>query len=210
MKKVKKIISSMAMTSLIIFSQSMSALASENVMAPYEEKLEQINQELGTDFKFNTEGELSKSEMEQFYTSMSVDQFDQYIRDAIREAEDNHLDSSTTVVHDKNSEFSLMESRTQQKYIYDTVHYIFVDVSINTEHGVTTYTDYHGAGDNGSQNSYPYYSLSSYVASFSDNKKVLNCNFSCIKYIAPNVSNTYTTPILVYFTAGGGDVSPTA
>lgn len=212
MKKAKMITIGFAVAFLVMSLQEMITFASEDVMEPYEEKLDQINQELGTNFKFNNEGELSKTEMEQFYTSMSVDEFDVYMRNAIEKAQNmsNCLGEDARNDWNIDSGIQLMELTTEQRYIYDTAHYLYVSVNINTEHGVTTYTAFHGAGDSGSQGSYPFYRVDSYVASLSENSKILSCNFSCFKCIAPNVSNTYATPILVNFKAGGGNVYPSA
>lgn len=191
-----------------MLAQPVTASANENVMEPYEEKLNQINQELGTDLRFNAEDEVSISQMEQFYTSMSLEEFDVYIRNAIKNAQNYDKDLGTDIKNESGIE--PLEETVEQRYIYDTVHYIYVKVNTNVEHGVRTYTAFHGAGDNNSQGSYPYYSLTSYVANFSENKKVLYCNFSCYRYIAPNICDTYATPILVNFKAGGGNVYPSA
>lgn len=191
-----------------MLAQPVTASANENVMEPYEEKLNQINQELGTDLRFNAEDEVSISQMEQFYTSMSLEEFDVYIRNAIKNAQNYDKDLGTDIKNESGIE--PLEETVEQRYIYDTVHYIYVKINTNVEHGVRTYTAFHGAGDNNSQGSYPYYSLTSYVANFSENKKVLYCNFSCYRYIAPNICDTYATPILVNFKAGGGNVYPSA
>ena len=212
MKKGKMIILGLAIAFLVMHLQEMTTFASENVMEPYEEKLDQINQELGTNFKFDDEGELSKSEMEQFYTSMSVEEFDVYIRNAIKKEQNigDFFGADTRNDWNIDSGIELMEVSKEQRYIYDTVHYLFVDVNINTEHGVTTYTAFKGAGDSGSQGSYPFYRVKSCAANLSEDCKILSCNFSCYQYVAPNIYNTYDTPILVSFRAGGGNVFPSA
>ncbi|GFI04222.1 hypothetical protein IMSAGC005_03074 [Lachnospiraceae bacterium] len=208
MKICKKLFGCFAIILVALLAQPVTASANENVMEPYEEKLNQINQELGTDLRFNAEDEVSISQMEQFYTSMSLEEFDVYIRNAIKNAQNYDKDLGTDIKNESGIE--PLEETVEQRYIYDTVHYIYVKVNTNVEHGVRTYTAFHGAGDNNSQGSYPYYSLTSYVANFSENKKVLYCNFSCYRYIAPNICDTYATPILVNFKAGGGNVYPSA
>lgn len=208
MKIQKRIFVSLAIILAAMLTQPVTASANENVMKPYEEKLNQINQELGTDLKFNVEDEASISQMEQFYTSMSLEEFDAYIRNAIKNAQNYDKKFETDIKNE--SEIEPLEETVEQRYIYDTVHYIYVKVNTNVEHGVRTYTAFHGAGDNNSQGSYPYYSLTSYVANFSENKKVLYCNFSCYRYIAPDICDAYATPILVNFKAGGGNVYPSA
>lgn len=208
MKICKKLFGCFAIILVALLAQPVTASANENVMEPYEEKLNQINQELGTDLRFNAEDEVSISQMEQFYTSMSLEEFDVYIRNAIKNAQNYDKDLGTDIKNESGIE--PLEETVEQRYIYDTVHYIYVKINTNVEHGVRTYTAFHGAGDNNSQGSYPYYSLTSYVANFSENKKVLYCNFSCYRYIAPNICDTYATPILVNFKAGGGNVYPSA
>ena len=58
------------------------SLSSEDTMKPYSERLEALNAELGTSYIFSPAQGYTMGDLEEFITSMSLDEFEQYVRDA--------------------------------------------------------------------------------------------------------------------------------
>ena len=64
---------------------SVSASNIEDVLLPYEDRLSEINEELGTNYKLATEDELnamdtSMDKLIDFFTSMDLEEFEDYIK----------------------------------------------------------------------------------------------------------------------------------
>ncbi|MBD5533864.1 MAG: hypothetical protein HDQ98_17005 [Lachnospiraceae bacterium] len=51
-------------------------------MAIYENELQKLNEELGTDYQLSPTGDDTYEDMVAFYTSMTIEEFDTYIREA--------------------------------------------------------------------------------------------------------------------------------
>ena len=51
-------------------------------MAIYENELQKLNEELGTDYQLSPTGDDTYEDMVAFYTSMKIEEFDTYIREA--------------------------------------------------------------------------------------------------------------------------------
>lgn len=51
-------------------------------MAIYENELQNLNEELGTDYQLSPTGDDTYEDMVAFYTSMTIEEFDNYIREA--------------------------------------------------------------------------------------------------------------------------------
>ncbi|MDE7238631.1 MAG: hypothetical protein K2N41_02845, partial [Lachnospiraceae bacterium] len=54
----------------------------ENDLAIYEEELSKLNEELGTDYRLSPTGDDTYEDMVAFYTGMTIEEFDTYIREA--------------------------------------------------------------------------------------------------------------------------------
>lgn len=56
----------------------------ENPLAPYEAELERLNEELGKKYQLSPTGDDTYEEMVAFFTSMTIEEFEAYIREAYR------------------------------------------------------------------------------------------------------------------------------
>lgn len=57
---------------------------SENPLAPYEEELERLNEELGKKYQLSPTGDDTYEDMVAFFTSMTMEEFEAYIREVFR------------------------------------------------------------------------------------------------------------------------------
>lgn len=82
-QKIKSI-AALVMAGVLILGQNSFAYAKEEVnnLTPYQERLILLNDELGTDYVLSPTGDTTYDEMVTFYTNMSLDEFEEYIRDA--------------------------------------------------------------------------------------------------------------------------------
>lgn len=179
-----------------------------NALQPYEEKLEELSSELGTELAIVPSENGTMEETIDFYTNMSIEDFESYVKDAYEEGE---LLDEITDAH-LSEDFSSLEVAPlasiayYQKYYYsagNTKNYLYVRAYVNSDTSRYTGEVY----DIGSiQNSYPSYKCKSASYSFSNNKKNLNCNYKVTKYLSNSLIETTTKTISCTYTANGGNI----
>lgn len=208
MKKISKLVKGVFGIGMVLLLSVMLIVDNKNIVMAetvdnalfsYLQKLEELNDELGTNYELcATEGD-SYDELVSFYTEMTLSEFEQYIREA-HETEMNDVKSDSLIVEPY--------SASSQRFYYDGTNYFYVDSELTVENGVLRYS---GIQSTGSRIvSYPGYKMTSYDFVFQNSKRNVNCTWKCVKCVAQNViaAGSYTKSCK--FTAGGGNVYPTS
>lgn len=207
-KKIKSI-ATIVMVGTLILGQSSIAFAKDEVdnLAPYVEKLTLLNDELGTDYVLAPTENTTYDEMVTFYTDMSLEEFEEYIRDAY-EAEqefDEVMETETEMRKDSVATYSSLD--TQKYYYAGNSNYLYLKAYTTTVSGSTIYTgDISSAGY--SISSYPAYKANSYSSSFADDKKTVDISYSCVKCVSQNLIYDTLYTIKVTYGAGAGNIYP--
>lgn len=212
MKLAQKCFVSCTLSMILLFSNVMPTFASNyaNKMAPYEQKLNEINKELGTDYEFAySDGDIPEKEIINFYTSMSIDEFDAFIRDAINE--DNIL-SQKMETQEYEYVYNLNPNpygmKYDQKYYYDGLHYVGLQTTYDVRNFITVYTSADRWYDSGSLGKYPYFSPYYCNTGLRNNNRSIYCVYDCQRFIAAGVKQPATVQIKVTFNVGEGDLYP--
>ena len=86
----KKLLSTLLLAGTLLIGSTVSAYAqdvSSDPLQPYEDRLEELSTELGTDLAIVAPEDGTIEDAIDFYSSMSMDEFDSYVKDAYEEAE---------------------------------------------------------------------------------------------------------------------------
>ena len=148
MKALKKSFSVVLILTLLLGNTiSVHASSVVDTLQPYEDKLSEINEELGTNYKLASEEELnamdtSTSMMVEYITSMSIDEFENYIielhnNSAISDRDKTVEDSGVMPLADESKQF----------YFYDKVHWFYLDTKTVTVNNVVYYNAFVDAID---------------------------------------------------------------
>jgi len=215
-KRIRNAVTMIMFMAIVLLLNKQEVFASElvsNGLVQYEIKLEQLNEELGTDYKMQPGIDSSYEEMVEYYTNMTMDEFESYIRNAYRtEQEMNEMMSKplyeeTAASIMANSTISPQSTLAKQRYFYDGSNYLYITAYTTTVNSSTIYT-----GDFGESGwyirEYPAYQPTSCTYSFSTDKKYLTCSWTCVKYVSTNLIATGHYTLSCSFTAGGGDIYP--
>ena len=97
---------------------SVSASNIEDVLLPYEDRLSEINEELGTNYKLATEDELnamdtSMDKLIDFFTSMDLEEFEDYIM----ELHNNSVIEENTDCREENGIMPLADDSKQFYFV---------------------------------------------------------------------------------------------
>lgn len=212
--KIKKILAILCTLSVFCCNDFAVFASEADVLKPYEEKLAEINNELGTSYKIPDANELSvtgmtEAELISFYTAMDMDEFESYIL----EMDENNQTEEIIVLqspYNKNG-ISLSATSSTQKYYYSTSNnnYLYIKTSVSTSGGKKYYSSINSLGSNSTATGYPYYSVKSYSYSKSSNSRQVTCSYKCSKYLSSTIIDTGSYTVKVTFTAGGGDLYAT-
>ena len=85
----KKLLSTLLLAGTLLIGSTVSAYAqdvSSDPLQPYEDRLEELSTELGTDLAIVAPEDGTIEDAIDFYSSMSMDEFDSYVKDAYEEA----------------------------------------------------------------------------------------------------------------------------
>lgn len=218
MSKISKSIIVM-MLLILIFNQSTNVSAKENtdLLAPYELKLQELNNQLGTNYSLIPEETLIKNggnidSMTKFFTSLSMEQFEDYILSLNQSTNCLETNDSGKISDEKLSNeiitYSIITS-TRQRYYYFGSNCLRIDADIHSIGSIYVYDNSINYGQ--SHTSYPYYDPSQgFSYSFSADKTKVYCNFKCVKYLSQYIIDNVYYNINVTFSAGGGDIYQTA
>lgn len=167
------------------------------LLEPYEEELEKMNEEWGTTYKIQLEEGDTEQEMIDFFTSMSLKEFREYI-DGVHEAD---IAGIKTETEGRNGNNELRSLTYNQYAYYDGNNALRIRAEINTStSGVKTYDSISSYGY--VQDHYPYYDPSlGATFTFSSDRKIVTCRFKCGKMIGKNISDGVYYTITCKFNA---------
>ena len=178
-----------------------------DILKPYMDELELINDELGVDYCIVSSDEMSEeeyAEMVEFFSMMSISDFRNYIM----AAHQNDITNASADVLPTEQIAPAAYSNTQRYYYSGGSNYLSINSTLYTADGYERY--YSVNNGNSNMVSYPAYYATSLSSTISSDKRTVNCSFNCTKYITAYVSDTSFHVVRVTFTAGGGDVYGTA
>lgn len=198
MKALKKSFSVVLILTLLLGNTiSVHASSVVDTLQPYEDKLSEINEELGTNYKLASEEELnamdtSTSMMVEYITSMSIDEFENYIielhnNSAISDRDKTVEDSGVMPLADESKQF----------YFYDKVHWFYLDTKTVTVNNVVYYNAFVDAGSGfDPTETYPQYSAYDYSYSVSADSRNMTVTYYCTKFLSKYVTDAtmYTIP----------------
>ena len=197
-----------ALTLLVNGSFSALAATESDVLLPYREKLNLLNEELGTQYKIPTNEELAVTDMtvqelNDFYTSMDLNEFEEYIL----EMHDQNAQNSEARIQNViavNDGISARATETEQFYYYSSSNrnYFTLKSKIVTVNNVAYYNSFVNAGYNSKATGYPYYVPMSISYSVSSDSRKMTVSYNCSKYISATLIDTGYYTINVTYTAG--------
>lgn len=111
---------------LILCEFSFVGATSSDPLKIYKERLTELNEELGTSYAIVSDGSMSDEEVVEFYKSMSMSEFDDYIyslnqldiQSSDGEDEDVEFEVSEEEIETEDSEISTYASTQVQRYYY--------------------------------------------------------------------------------------------
>lgn len=193
-----------------LFTVSTTVNAEEDSLAPYRTVLEEMNEQLGTDYALPTSTQMedngeSYTDLVEFYVAMSIDEFKDYVTTAYNN-EMNDIKTDVDNIIENEPEICPQAYTKTQKYYYDTTgkNYLSITSTAYTADGKERYSGIASYSYKGG--AYPYYKPSSMSSSKSDGDTKLTCRFSCVKYIAKNLITATQYTVQVTFKASGGNV----
>lgn len=192
------------------FSAPITVNAAENSLAPYLAVLEELNNELGTDYAFPSAAQMSEmgedyADLVSYYTAMNMDDFREYVRTAYdNETKRNNLENGGSVIGDYG--VAPLSYTKTQRYYYDssTSNYLYITSTAYTADGSERYSSINSYGY--TNTSYPYYFPTSMTKTFNSGNTQVTCKFYCAKYIAKNLVSNSSYVVTVIFKASGGNV----
>lgn len=234
MKKIASIVLTLGilLSAVIFCNVKKEANAEEPLpLSVYQNELDKINAQLGTNYGFPTE-ELLKIEgktiddVETYFQQMTLDEFRDYIYNIYQngyynpESDYSESDDGTAKytfpVNTDDSQDANVGNRaysSTQKYYYsgNTGKYLYITSTVFYADGHDRYSSIDDSSYfHASSSGYPYYVVNNFNSSISTDKRTVSCLFSCYQYVAPYTIDTGIHNINVVFTANGGDVYPVA
>lgn len=211
MKRMIKKIAVMSLAFSILVSQGVMAYASEGTDSfhMYEEKLEELNNELGTTYQLTPAAGESYEDMVNYFSTMSMEEFEEYIKGCYEsEVEfDSVMDKPLENVA-TNSGMERSTLGTQRYYYSANANYLYIKAYTTTVSGVTVYTgDVNSAGY--SLSVYPGYAANTYSTSFADDMRTVQVTYNCTKYLSKYVTDAVAYTLKITYGAGAGDIYPT-
>lgn len=194
-----------------LFSAPITVNATENSLAPHLAVLEELNNELGTDYAFPSAAQMSEmgedyADLVAFYTAMDMDDFREYVKNAYNnEMRKNNLENGDDVIEVEYEVSPLSYTKTQ-RYYYDssTSNYLYITSTAYTADGAERYSSIDSYGY--TNTSYPYYFPTSMTKTFNSGSTQVTCKFYCGKYVAKNLVSGSSYMVTVTFKASGGNV----
>lgn len=219
MRKIQKLLSLlmlMLVMSSFLLTPFLKADAAD-ALTPYREKLAELNRELRTSYTFPSEEQLeengeSYAELVEFYTSMTLVEFRDYVLNAYQRAiaseDQSSAENRAVAAGNLSPVIDVAEPYSYgstQRYYYTLVNYnnLYIKATCYTGDG-ERYSSVDSYGE--SHTAYPYYSPSSMNISYNTGRTKVTCTFHCVRYLAKNLMDDGFEGITVRFTAGGGNL----
>lgn len=206
MKRIITIISSTLLLIMSVLSTlSVSAeYLEEDPLILYKNRLSYLNEAYDLDYMIpeETASGGDYSEIIDFFSVMSIEEFDNYILSL------NEYDSLDDIEFRADSEETItpMSSYYMQKYIYgaSSNNYFYIVTDTVYADGYQRYTNVREI--NCVYTSYPSYRLIDTSWSYTNSRRNINVTFFALKYVSETVCYTTQYKIPVTFSATGGDI----
>ncbi len=203
MKQLKKSMT-ICLLVLVVLGNTLvvSATNTEDILQPYQNKLNEINEKLGTSYKLASEDELnaidsSMSMLTEFITNMNLDEFENYIMEL-----HNNSEFEEPVDCREIPDIMPLADESYQIYIYEGVHYFYLKSKTVTVNNVVYYNSYVAAGSGVSGSHYPYYESYNNDYSISSDSRKMEVTYYCTKYLSEFVTDAKKYTIKHTYTAG--------
>ncbi|MDE7203711.1 MAG: hypothetical protein K2O91_17870 [Lachnospiraceae bacterium] len=183
-----------------------SASSADDVLIPYQNRLDEINEKLGTNYKLASEDELkavdsSMNMLTDFFIKMDLDQFEDYIVDLHNNSE---FEEPADCV--KQNDIMLLADDSKQFYFYDKVHWFYLDTKTITVNNIMYYNSFVDAGSGFDlTETYPQYSAYNYDYSTSADSRKMEVTYYCTKYLSKYVTDATKYTVKHTYTAGESD-----
>ena len=196
-------------------------LNSDNLsLESYELVLDEINAEYNISYRLPTKDEMDENgssyeDMVTFYTSMSIDEFKNYIL-SVYETESNEevLENNISIYIDENEDNLLSDDlcsttfTKRQRYYYSTTlyndNYIYVNSKGLNDSGTKKYTSITGYGEY--HNQFPYYNPYDLKSTISSDGASVKCVIYYNKYATEQLITAQYKKITITFYAAGGNI----
>lgn len=207
MKQLRKSMVIVLMLLVVLGNTLMvSASNAEDVLIPYQNRLNEINEKLGTNYKLASEDELktvnsSINMLTEFFIKMDLDEFEDYII----KLHNNSKFEEPTNRGDQTGIMPLADD-SKQFYFYDKVHWFYLDTKTVTVNNVVYYNSFVDAGSGFDlTETYPQYSAYKYDYSISSDSRKMEVTYYCTKYLSKYVTDATKYTIKHTYTAGVSD-----
>lgn len=219
MKKIQKVVSLAIVVAILasfLWMPSVTADAAD-ALTPYREELAELNQKLRTSYDFPSEEQLAENgesyaDLLKFYSSMTIAEFRDYVMDAyqgtIAVEDQTSAENRAVAAGNRARMIDVAEPNSYsstQRYYYTLVNYnnLYIKATCYTGDG-ERYSNVNGYGE--SHTAYPYFDPSSMDVSYNTGRTKVRCTFHCVRFLAKNLMDTELEPVVVRFTAGGGNL----
>lgn len=188
----------------VVFSHGTTASAAEkkDPIYKYQVKLQQLNDELGLNYELTPSPGCTYEDMVNYYTSMTLGEFEQYIRSAYEVGKSNNIEQAPYENESLLYEYSTYSAELQQfKAYFYSPNYLYIYAYVDTYNGNRLFTGTIDRWGSTSGDTYiPYYFAYGFNSSFSGDMRSVTCIYSCSKYIAKNLTDgvAYTITCTFY------------
>lgn len=191
---------------LVVLGNTLMVYASntEDVLLPYQNRLNEINQKLGTNYKLASEDELKAADSSMnmlidFITKMDLDEFEDYIIEL-----HNNSDFEESTNRGEQIGITPLADEVKQFYFYDKVHWFYLESYVVTVNNVVYYNSFKkaGSGEVDATHTYPRYDAYDNDYSISSDSRKMDVTYYCIKYLSQYVTDGTKYTIKHTYTAG--------
>ena len=226
MKKMSLILSVVILLVFIIPSNKVYAQKEvyiyEDSLCKYAEKLEQLNKEFGTSYVLSPMQSISMKSLEKFITSMTIEEFETYVRKAHEKSLASGVPTSDLIDtspndYEENSNRSIQDTPylATQRCVTDSIYggidvqnYFYITIYTNYVNGQYIYvSNYSSSG--AVINHYPGYEVYGSYGVLGGNNTYIDVTYSCARRITELIVDMTIHTITVRYVAGQGDYWPT-
>lgn len=171
-------------------------------LQPYITILDQLNEQLGTNYAFLTEKQLLSinkdlDEMVSYYTSMGLSEFKTYVLNAheLASEKNNNIHHEVSRVVISTSPITPYAYTKEHRAYYSQYNYLFIRSTVYYADGTERYSSINNYGYAWAD--YPYYYIYDFSHEFKDGNTKADCIFTCFKHLDEYLIDlvVYTIPV---------------
>lgn len=207
--KIICIITSTLISLLSIFATTSVSAESTDPLLFYKQRLEFLNEKFNTNFSIPNETATGEdySVIIKFYSSMTLEQFDNYVISMVDGTLYTSNDESIQVENKGNDNIAPYSYRQNQRYYYcngKNNNNLYVVTNAAYADGYDRYTSFINTGH--SIDAYPAFKINSSSHNFSNGYRNVSVTFRVTRYTSATMSDATLRTVSVTFTANGGNV----